>query len=251
VTGEGGSGRTVRPGRPWGEPFSGEADVVVRGDDPELAAAAAHHPGGRILFHPSAASDLARAVGLTGRAGGPTGPAGATRAGAGGRPAVDGWILTLDAVELEPGGGAPALAVNAVVMGTPPGRLGWWSPARPVTVRVDGRTVHSGAATTVVVANGQYLDGADAVPRGHPGDGRLEVQVYALGRAGRRAMRRRLPLGAHVPHPGIPGASGRRVEVETDRPWPTAVDGVAAGGTGPVRLSVRPGAYRLIVPTPG
>ena len=47
-------------------------------------------------------------------------------------------------------------------------------------VTVDGRTVHDGPATSVVVANGQFSGTADLAPRGHPGDGRLEVQVYAL-----------------------------------------------------------------------
>ena len=36
-------------------------------------------------------------------------------------------------------------------------------------------------ATTVVVLVGQYLRGADVSPRGHPGDGAAEVQVYAMG----------------------------------------------------------------------
>ena len=49
-------------------------------------------------------------------------------------------------------------------------------------IEVDGQPWFAGSATTVVIANGQFLRGADIVPRGHPGDGRLEVQVYELRR---------------------------------------------------------------------
>ncbi len=231
----------VRPGRPWGEPFSGEADLEVSGGDSDLAAAVAPDPGTRVVFDPSPTSQLARAVGLAGRAS-------SARAGR----SAAGWQLPLDALTIEVAGGAvPELAVNAVVLGVPPGRLRWWSRSRAVAVRADGRLVHHGPATTVVVANGQYLDGSDAVPRGHPGDGRVEVQVYALGRGERHAMRRRLPVGAHVPHPRIPTTSARVVEIDHEGRWPVRVDGVEAAVDGTVRLSVRTGAYRLVVPSPG
>ena len=84
-----------------------------------------------------------------------------------------------------------------------------------VRVTVDGRRVHEGPATAVVVANGQYLRGADVVPRGHPGDGRAEVHVYALARSERRRMRERLPRGEQVPHPRIGTTSGRRILIES------------------------------------
>ena len=97
-------------------------------------------------------------------------------------------------------------------------------------VVIDTRVVHDGAALAVVVASGQYLRGNDVVPRGHPGDGRAEVQVYSLTRGERAAMRERLPLGVHLPHPRIRTASGRRVEVQAmGSPRPVEVDGVAVG----------------------
>ncbi|MCC6339995.1 MAG: hypothetical protein IT197_08495 [Acidimicrobiia bacterium] len=236
-----GDSPALRPGQPWGAPFSGDVDVAVGGGDADLAAAIAHRPGVRVAFGPSPASQLARAVGLPGS------PAD-TRPGR----TVDGWLLPLDVIEIEPpAAGGPALAVNAVVAGPPPGRLTWWARSRTVVVHADGRPVHSGPATTVVVANGQYLDGADAVPRGHPGDGRVEVHVYALRRGERRAMRARLPRGAHIPHPRIVTATARRVELALDGPWVAVVDGVPTTIAGTVRLSVRPGAYRLAVPAPG
>lgn len=245
----------IARGRPWGTPFHGDADLEVAGDDRQLAAAVARHPGARVRFRPSPRSQLARAVGL----GGPRPGAGGSRAPA--------WSLPVDAIEVvspppgsdvgAPGsdgpGAAPGsgLAVNAVVVGTPPARLRWWSGARPVVVRADGRPVHSGPATTVVVANGQYLGGIDAVPRGHPGDGRLEVQVYALRRGERAALRRRLPAGAHLPHPRLVTSGARRVEIEVPGRWRAEIDGVPTTVGGTVRLGVRPGAFHLVVGADG
>src|SRR4029079_2169440 len=139
------------------------------------------------------------------------------------------------------------IAVNLVVVGTAPPALRAWHRARPVTVRVDGRTVHDGPATTVVIANGQFTGPADLVPRGHPGDGRLEVQVYALGAGERGAMRRRLPTGTHVPHPRIVATSGRTVVVTAARAWPVTLDGRPRGRRAELTASVRHPALRLLI----
>ena len=79
--------------------------------------------------------------------------------------------VLLDAMEVVGTLGEPVtLAVNIVVVGTPPGRVRSWHRS---ALRVgDDR------AWGVVVASGQFHEGVDVVPRGHPGDGRLEVQVY-------------------------------------------------------------------------
>src|SRR5207249_8722030 len=103
-------------------------------------------------------------------------------------------------------------AVNMVVVGAPPDRTSWFTRALELRVSVDGRAVHDGRATGVVVANGQYLRGNDLVPRGHPGDGRAEVQVHAVARGQRAGVRARLPQGVHLPHPDITQAAGKRVE---------------------------------------
>ena len=120
------------------------------------------------------------------------------------------------------------LAVNMVVVGVPPDRQRWWNGAQGVVVKVDDRVAYDGGAVAVVVANGQYLRGVDVVPRGHPGDGRIEGQVYDVARRERAAMRRRLPLGTHVPHPRIRPLAGRRVEIRADRdgrwPWRSTAD---------------------------
>jgi len=140
-----------------------------------------------------------------------------------------------------------ALIVNAVVLGAPPAEIRWSTLGTGMTVEVDGRVVFEGRATTVVVANGQFLDGDDVVPRGHPGDGRVEVQVYALRPGERRAMRRRLADGTHVPHPRITQATGRVVVVRAPARVPLVTDGRPHGAPEEVRLEVRPGALRLVL----
>jgi diacylglycerol kinase family enzyme len=143
---------------------------------------------------------------------------------------------------------APRLAINAVVLGAAPDRVRWWSRDVSIEVVLDGRERFRGRATTVLVANGQYLRGADIVPRGHPGDGRAEVQVYALSRGERRAMRRRLAQGAHVPHPRIRELSGRRIEVRVaGRGLPLEVDGVGRGRHRELTVEVVPETVRVLL----
>jgi len=217
--------RPLRPGDPWGHAATDPPDLDVAGDDADLAAVAMSDRGALVRFRPSPRSDIARALGL--------GPA-----------STGGTEVAIDALEIEHDGGA----VNAVVLGSPPDRLRWSARASTITVRVDGRPWFRGRATTVVVASGQFLRGADVVPRGHPGDGWAEVQVYALRRRARRPMRSRLPTGTHVPHPGIRAGRARVVEVEVaGRGLPVEVDGRPRGRT--TRLGVRliPAAIRLLV----
>jgi diacylglycerol kinase family enzyme len=218
----------IRPGTPWGEPVAGDPGPVVdvTGSDADLAAAAAARGGALLRYVPGPGADFARALGI-----GPDGGAGTT-------------VAACDLLDL----GHGQFAVNAVVLGVAPDRLRARHRLRPVLVEVDGRAVFDGSATTVVVAGGQFLRGADLVPRGHPGDGRVEVQVYALHRAERRAMRARLAGGDHVPHPRIAQASGRRVLVRWDhREAPLEVDGRALATAGELEIVVRPGAVRVLL----
>jgi diacylglycerol kinase family enzyme len=117
-----------------------------------------------------------------------------------------------------------------------------------VRVLVNGRELATGRATTVVVASGQFFDGLDVVPRGHPGDGRLEVQVYALRRGERRAMRARLPQGVHLPHPHITTSTGRQVEIHVQGGrLPLTIDGVAHEPVADLTVTLIPGALRLML----
>jgi hypothetical protein len=214
----------IRPGQPWGAPTAGPPDATGAGSDRDLAALADAHRGGRLRFEPDERCELARAVGLT------VATAGVTD-------------LAVDALDVDEVG----LAVNMVVAGIAPDRLGPWSRARPVTVEVDGRLVHDGSATTVVVANGQFRRGVDLVPRGHPGDGRLEVQVYALRPGERAGMRRRLPGGGHLPHSRIVTTTGRRAQIRWGSPAPLEVDGTSSPRRSSLDVTVRSPAFVLVV----
>ena len=214
----------IRPGQPWGAPTTGPPDAIGAGSDRDLATLADAHRGARLRFEPDERCELARAVGLTAAAPGTT-------------------DLPVDALDVDDVG----LAVNMVIVGVAPDRLRPWSRTRPVTVRVDGRLVHDGPATTVVVANGQFRRGVDLVPRGHPGDGRLEVQVYALRAGERTPMRRRLPGGAHLPHPRIVTTTGREVEIRWSAPVPVEVDGTPGSRRASVDVAVRSPAFVLLV----
>ena len=144
--------------------------------------------------------------------------------------------------------GVERTAVNMVVFGVAPDRSHWFTPDPGVLVTVDGRVLHDGRATAVVVANGEFLRGLEYVPRGHPGDGRLEVQVYAVGRRERHAVRTRLPQGIHLPHPRIHVASGRSIDIRADRKvMAVEIDGQRLTPAARVVATVVPEAFSLAI----
>jgi len=216
----------IRPGAAYGTPASGPPELDVQGDDAALAAAVADRPGALVRFEPNGRSDLARAVGLA-------------------RPPADNGAteVTIDGLRTD-----ESFAVNAVVLGTPPDQARVWARTFPVAVTVDGRDTFDGCAWCVLVASGQYLRGLDVVPRGHPGDGQAEVQVYALAAGERGGLRRRLPQGTHVPHPRIRQTKGHRVEITVGgRARRLEIDGHRHPPRRHLRVEVIPGAARLLV----
>ena len=216
----------IRPGQEWGTPARGPADIDVTGGDADLATAVADRPGVLVRFRPDATSDLAGAVGIGGE----------------GEPRVE---VALDLLRIDHGPGA--VAVNMVVIGTPPDRLRRLTRMFGANVRIDDRPVFHGPCTTVVVAIGQFRAGLDVVPRGHPGDGRAEIQIYAVPGGERRGLRTRLATGTHVPHPRITQRTGGRVTVSTGRSVALEVDGRPGPATDLVEVTVVPGAYRLLL----
>jgi hypothetical protein len=197
------------------------APVDAHGGDAALAAAAGR-AGASVRFVPDETSDLARALGVT----------------AGHRVST---ATDVDLLQL----GSDITAANMIVLGPPPDRLRWYHRGHECVVEVDGRGAWRGRATTVVIANGEYLRGKDVVPRGHPADGRFEVHVYALAPGQRSGMRRRLAAGTHVPHPGIRTLQGAHIAVRWDRPVRLEVDGRGQDREEAVEVTIRPGAVRL------
>ena len=218
----------IERGAPWGEPVTGDPDLVVEGGDAALAAALASTSEGSLVgFRPGEGSDFALSVGIR-RSGTPSGDAGR-------------HALPVDLLRVDGG----VVAVNAVVFGPAPARLRAWHRRRRVRIDVDG-TPHQARATTVVVASGQFVEGLDTVPRGHPGDGILEVQVYDVPRAQVPELRRRLRTGSHVPHPGIRQFRGTRVTVSWDRPVRVSADGLSVARAATVSVEVVRAPGRLV-----
>lgn len=218
----------IRRGAPWegpATPADTAAAVLVAGDDAALAAAASTWPGRPVRFEPSPGSDLARSIGSVGP--------------------LDGGehLLPLDLVAVAGHG----LAVNAVVLGPRPDRVRPWQRRVGFRLSIDGGEDQVVAGTSVVVANGQFLAGCDAVPRAHPGDGWLDVQVYDVPRPQRAPLRRRLASGAHLPHPGIRQCRARRVEIVVSLPVGLEIDGRRRGRIETAAVVVQPAALRLIV----
>lgn len=214
----------IKPGEEWGTPTSAAPDLEVGGSDADLAAAVAGRPGVLVRFRPDASSDLAGAVGLH---------AGSTL----------GVELPLDLLRLADGRNV----VNMAVLGTPPDALRRFFRRFAVNVRVDGRPVFHGPCTSVVIAVGQFRRGLDLVPRGHPGDGRAEVQIYAVPGRERRALQSRLATGTHVPHPKITQRTGSRVDVSIDHKVPFELDGRPVDPIDDLAADVVPNAYRLLL----
>ena len=221
---------TVRPGRPWGTEASGPPDLEVTGGDRTLATALGRDVVDPLVrFAAARGSDLARAVGLV--------------AGA----APSGMALPLDALDVVVDEGDAVIAVSSLVAGVAPDRLRGWHRPVGLTVEIDGVTVEAGKATSLVLMNGQYLRGLDLSPRGHPGDGVAEAQLYALPPSARKAMRMRLPTGSHLPHPAIIIRKARHVVVGAPRPVPLEIDGTSSGRFTTLSITLRAAAYRLLV----
>jgi hypothetical protein len=223
----------IARGEPWGRPVGGSADVIVDGDDAALAAAVAAHPGARVAFLPAPESDFARATGTVGMHAAPAG----------------GYTQELPCDLLRGRvDGRDFAAVNMVVVGTAPDRQSSWTRQISVHVTLDEHVLYDGRASAVICASGQHLRAYDVVPRGHPGDGRFEVQVYALDRRERRLMRDRLASGAHVPHPGIRVGTGREADISTLRgTLPVEIDGRPVAPGVAVEVEIVPEAFLLLV----
>lgn len=216
----------ITRGNPWGSPLPPGAPTPrgVAGGDAAVARAAESAHGATLAWEPAPGSDLARTLGAGSASGEPV-------------------VLPVDALAVRDHG----WAVNAVTLGPAPDRLRAWHRRVPFVVEVDGREVYRGRATSVVVANGQFVRGCDLVPRGHPGDGVFEVQVYDVAFGERGALRRRLGSGSHLPHPRIHGFRARGLSVVAERAVALEIDGAARARATRLEVEVVPGAVRLVL----
>ncbi|MET0911477.1 MAG: hypothetical protein ABWZ99_18575 [Ilumatobacteraceae bacterium] len=206
---------TIRPGDAWGTRVARPADLVAASFDAQFVelALGPDRPPVRLV-----AGDLARTLGVAPGDGRATGQ--------------DGTLLELpvDVVEVTTDVG-DFVACAHVIVAPPARRGGWW------------------AGPLVAVMNAQFVGDWDVAPRGHPNDGRVEVfeVTGSLSIRDRLAVRRRLPLGTHVPHPAIRTRSVREAAFEFERPMTARVDGIAVGTVRSLAVRVRPDAVHAYV----
>lgn len=193
---------TIRPGEAWGEVVARPADLVVVDDDAELAARIVADTSG----HPVGVrhGDLVRTVG------------GVSTGTECRRYPIDTMRVVLDDRQ----DGLPALA-HVVVRR--PGRLGWWRG--PIWAAM----------------NVSRLGSWDVAPRAHPNDGVVDVVAVPASMRGRTRLQvaRRLPTGAHLPHPEISVSRGRVATWEGRHPLAVIVDGRDVGRARRVEVTVQ------------
>jgi hypothetical protein len=123
-------------------------------------------------------------------------------------------------------------------------------------VLIDGRlhffvahvVAHSPAwRRSFVAMNAQWRGTWDLGPRSHPNDGLLDTYDARLGWSDLWKVRARLPLGAHLPHPGITARRVPACQVDFARPLTVEVDGVAVGSGSALSLRLEPDALTVVV----
>lgn len=198
---------TVRAGDDWGSAAVAPAGAVTVTADADLAAHVATGDERAVLLR---GGDLHRTVGA------PHGAAGSRRL------QVDALRVAVD--------GETHLAV-AHVVARRPGRTGWW------------------CGPIVAVMNAEYVGRWDVAPRSHPNDGKLDVVTVdaAMGAHQRFQAWRRVPMGAHVPHPSITVVRRADTTLEFDRPLAVYIDGVECGRARTLSLAVVPDAVTIYV----
>jgi hypothetical protein len=95
--------------------------------------------------------------------------------------------------------------------------------------------------------NAQWLGPWDVAPRAHPGDGQLELVEVTMSATDRLKARRRLPLGTHVPHPGIRIARADAVQHDVPKGHGVWLDGERLGPAKALSIRLEPDALRIVV----
>ena len=178
---------TIRRGEDWGRTGRPPADLNWFVDDASAARAveAGAHDIGL------AGGDMARTLGA--------GPA---------PDVVESAVsFPIDLIEVTSSDGRRVVALSHVVMRHR--RWKWWR------------------GPIVAVMNAQFIGRWDVAPRGHPNDGRLEIVDVdsAMSTRQRFLAGRRLPTGAHVPHPLVRTRSSALITVPVPRSATVVVDG--------------------------
>lgn len=122
--------------------------------------------------------------------------------------------------------------------------------ARPVSLRLDGRTVDVDATLVTVANTSDFGGGMKISPGADPADGRAEVTVVgAVGRLQLLWFFRKVFSGTHLSHPAVQSHAATTVEIDTPElsVW---ADGEPVATT-PTTITVAPGALRVAGTLPG
>jgi hypothetical protein len=95
--------------------------------------------------------------------------------------------------------------------------------------------------------NAAWLGDWNVAPRAHPDDGLLDTFDARIPAGQRPAVRRRLPLGAHLPHPAIAERRAGAAQIRLERPLPVWLDGTAVGEARDLSVRVEPDALTIVV----
>ena len=101
----------------------------------------------------------------------------------------------------------------------------------------------------IVAMNAQWWRGSwNLGPRAHPNDGLIDVfESHGLSLSDRWKVRRRVPSGTHLPHPGIRERRSQAVQVELERPLSVWLDGEVADRGRQLSIRVEPDALVVVV----
>lgn len=209
---------TIRRGHDWGEQGALAPDAPVVESDAAIIAAVERMPTG----HPPE-------VGLTGgdlhrTLGSPRHDADDLRAGSGMRLPVD--VVEVDLRRPDGTVSRHRFASHLVARAR---------PGRPFEV------------PTYVAMNGSFVGPANLGPRAHPGDGIVDITEGTLPRGDRRAARRRLPLGTHIPHPDLRTRRAATDEVEFGAVYEVSLDGDRPMDATALELRCSPDALVVVV----
>jgi hypothetical protein len=98
-----------------------------------------------------------------------------------------------------------------------------------------------------VAMNAQWYGTWDLGPRSHPNDGLLDTYDARIPLGDLLKVRKRVTLGAHLPHPGIRQRRTAALEVVLAPPLPLELDGISVGRASALALSVEADSLRVVV----
>ena len=199
---------TVKRGEAWGQPYAGQV-VIDLASDAEIARVVAGEAPPIIR---AVGGDLARTLGAT-----------AHRGSLLASPALSS-VCPVDLGWAETSGGRRPFVAHCV------GRRSWWH------------------GEILAVMNAQFIGHWDLAPRSHPNDGRFDVTMVADMPIGQRWQAwRRLPTGAHLPHPNLATSSVKAGSWTFARPLDIWLDGERWCRSDHLDIEVVPDAFHAAI----